>query len=312
MTLPETATRKEQNMADLYVVLGATGHVGGIVAARLLDGGKRVRVVARHAEQLGPLARRGAETAPGSIDDAAFLRRALEGARAAFVLLPPNLSPGIRAWQDRTAGQIGDALQAAKVPYAVALSSVGAQRASGNGPIAGLHVLEERLDRVPGLSPLHLRPGYFFENHLAMIGMVRGMGMIGSALRPDVKMAQIATRDIGEVAARKLAALDWKGRAVLELHGERELTPVEATAALGKAVGRPELRYVQFPYADAQKGMVQMGLPEEMAALYVEMSKGFNEGVVTTTQARGAETTTPTSIEKWAQEVFAPAFQAAG
>jgi uncharacterized protein YbjT (DUF2867 family) len=298
-------------MADLYVVLGATGHVGGLIASRLVDAGKRVRGVARHADALAPLARRGAEASTGSIDDPAFLRRALEGARAAFVLLPPNLAPGVRAWQDRTAGLVGDALEAAKVPYAVTLSSVGAQAGSGNGPIAGLYALEQRLDRIPGISPLHLRPGYFFENHLAAIGMIRGMGATGGALRPDLKLAQIATRDIGEVAARRLLALDWKGKVVQELHGERILTMAEAATALGKAIGRPDLGYVQFPYADAQKGMVTMGLPDEMAALYVEMSKGFNEGRIAMTQPKSAATTTPTSIERWAEEVFAPAFRAA-
>jgi uncharacterized protein YbjT (DUF2867 family) len=299
-------------MADLYVVLGATGHVGGIVATRLLDAGKRVRAVARRADGLAPLVRRGAEAASGSVDDPAFLRKALDGARAAFVLLPPNFAPGIRAWQDRTAGLLGDALAAARVSHAVSLSSVGAQSGSGNGPIAGLHALEQRLDQVPGLSPLHLRPGYFFENHLGSIGMIKGMWLVGSALRPDLEMAQIASRDIGEAAARRLLALDWKGRAIQELHGERLLTMMETATALGKAIGKPDLRYVQFPYADALKGMIGAGLPEEMAALYVEMSKGFNEGHVTMAQARGAATTTPTSIERWATEVFAPAFAAAG
>jgi uncharacterized protein YbjT (DUF2867 family) len=297
-------------MADLHVVLGATGNVGGIIASRLLEAGKRVRAVARHADRLAPLVRRGAEAAAGSIDDPAFLRKALEGARAAFVLLPPNFAPGVRATQDRTAALIGDALEAAKVTWAVSLSSVGAQAASGNGPIAGLHALEARLDRVPGLSPLHLRPGYFLENHLASIGMIRGMGMIGSALRPDLKMPQIAVRDVGEAAARRFLALDWKGRVVEELHGERSLTMSEVATALGKAIGHPDLSYVQFPYVDAQRGMVQAGLPEEMAALYVEMAKGFNEGQVATTQQRSPATTTPTTIERWSAEVFAPAFRA--
>jgi uncharacterized protein YbjT (DUF2867 family) len=299
-------------MAELYVILGATGHVGGLAAARLLEAGKRVRAVARHADKLAPLAKRGAEAAAGSIDDPAFLRKALEGARAAFLLLPPNLAPGIRAWQDRTAKALGDAIEAARVSYVVTLSSVGAQAASGNGPIAGLHALEQRLDRVPGLSPLHLRPGFFFENHHASIGMIRAMGMTGGAIRPDLKIPQVATRDIGEFAARRLRALDWKGRAIQELHGERLLTMAEAATALGKAIGRPDLRYAQFPYAEALKGMVQMGLPEEMAALYVEMAQGFNEGRIAMTQPPSAETTTPTSVEKWAGEVFAPAFQAAG
>jgi uncharacterized protein YbjT (DUF2867 family) len=294
-------------MADLHVVLGASGHVGRIVAERLLDAGRRVRVVARSAERLAPLVKRGAEVAAGSVEDAAFLRRAMEGARAAFVMLPPYLGPGVRERQDRVAAAIGDALQAARVGHSVTLSSVGADRPSGSGPIAGLHVLEQRLDRIAGLSPLHLRPGYFFENHLGSIGMIKTMGIVGSAMRADLKMSQIAAQDIGEVAGRRMAALDWSGRQLQELHGERDLSMAEATGILGKVIGKPDLRYVQFPYPDAEKGMVQAGLPAELAALYVEMAKGFNEGHLAPTQPRSAATTTPTSFERWATEVFAPA-----
>lgn len=298
-------------MADtLYVVLGASGHVGGTIAERLLDAKKKVRVCARSADKLKGFAGRGAEVVTGSIDDPAFLKRAFQGAAAAFVLLPPNLAPGIRAWQDRTAAAIGDALEAAKVARSVTLSSIGADQPGGSGPIAGLHVLERRLDGTRGLAPLHLRPGYFLENHLASIGMIKGMGALGGALRGDLKMAQIATRDIGEAAARRLLALDWTGRAVQELQGQRDLTMTEVAAALGKAVGKPDLRYVQFPYPDAEKGMVAAGLPQEMAALYAEMAKGFNDGHLRATQPRSAATTTPTSIEKWAAEVFAPAYRA--
>ena len=54
---------------------------------------------------------------------------------------------------------------------------------------------------------------------------------------------------------------------------------------------------------------VQAGLPQEMAALYMDMSKGFNDGVVKPTQPRTPASTTPTSIEAWAKEIFAPAFR---
>ncbi len=298
-------------MADtLYSVLGASGHVGGTIAERLLDAKKKVRVAARSADKLEGFAARGAEIVTGSIDDPGFLKRAFQGAGAAFVLLPPNLAPGIRAWQDRAAAAIGDALEAAKVARSVTLSSIGADQPGGSGPIAGLHVLEQRLGRIRGLAPLHLRPGYFFENHLGAIGMIKGMGALGGALRADLKMAQIGTRDIAEAAAKRLLALDWSGPTVQELQGQRELTMAEVATALGKAIGKPDLKYMQFPYADAEKGMVAAGLPQEMAALYVEMAKGFNDGKLKVTQPRTAATATPTSIEKWAAEVFAPAFRA--
>jgi uncharacterized protein YbjT (DUF2867 family) len=295
----------------LYVVAGATGHTGALVASKLLDQKKRVRVIGRSADRLKPFTGRGAEAAVGSLEDPAFLRSAFAGARAAYVLIPPNLAAkGFRAYQGRVIEALAAGLEAAKVSHAVTLSSIGADLPAGNGPIAGLHALEQRLDRIAGLNVLHLRPGYFMENHLAGIGMVKGMGIYGAALRPDLRFVQIATPDIGEVAARRLLALDFQGKGIQELHGPRDLSMAEATVAIGRAIGKPDLKYVQFPYPDAKKGMVGMGLPEEMADLYVEMSQGFNDGRIQATQPRSAATATPTTIEKFAETVFAPAFRA--
>jgi uncharacterized protein YbjT (DUF2867 family) len=245
----------------------------------------------------------------GDLNDAAFVRKATAGAAAAFVLLPPSFAPGLRALQQRITAAVGDALEANRVEHVVTLSSVGAERASDNGPIVGLHELEHRLDRIAGLNRLHLRPGYFLDNHLLAVGMVKGMGIYGSALRGDVALGQVDPRDIGEVAARRLLALDWQGREVLELQGQRDLSMNEVAAVLGKVIGKPDLRYVTFPYPDAKQGMVQAGLSDELAGLYVEMCRGFNDGLVNPQEPRSAATTTPTSIEAWAERVFAPAFR---
>jgi uncharacterized protein YbjT (DUF2867 family) len=294
----------------LYAILGATGHVGGVIAGRLLDEKRRVRVVGRDAGKLKPFADRGAEVAAASVDDAAGLARALAGASAAFVLIPPNLAAkDFRAFQRSVVEALGTALETARVPFVMSLSSIGADRPDRNGPIAGLHELERRLDRLPG-AVLHLRPGYFMENSLAALGMVKHMGLNGSALRADLPMSIIATRDIGEVGARRIVA-GGKGKEVLELQGPRDVTMAELTTAIGKAIGKPDLKYVQFPYEEARKGMVSMGLPEGMADLYVDMSRGFNEGAVKSTQPRSAATTTPTTIETFAATVFAPAYRAA-
>ncbi len=295
----------------LYVVCGATGHVGGLVADRLLDAKRRVRVVARKADSLKGFGARGAEVASGSIDDAGFVSRAFEGADAVFALVPPNFGvESLRPWQNRVAEALATGLERARVRRAVTLSSIGADLAQGNGPIAGLHDMEERLNRVPGLAVLHLRPGSFMENTLSSIGMIKAKGMNGGAVRADIRFPMIATRDIGEVAARRLLALDFLGSSFQELHGQRDVTMPSATAAIGKAIGKPDLQYAVFPYDDAKKGMIQMGLPEEMARLLVEMSKGFNDGLIRPRQPRSAATTTPTSIETFAEQVFAPAYRA--
>jgi uncharacterized protein YbjT (DUF2867 family) len=292
------------------VVFGATGHVGGVIADRLLAAGRKVRAVARSADRLAPLAQRGAEVVAGDVADPGLIQRATAGAQAAFLLLPPYFGPGVRAFQDRVAAAYAEALQANRVSYSVTLSSIGADKPSGSGPIAGVAGLEQRLDRIAGLARLHLRPGYFFDNHLQGVSLVKALGAYGGMLHADLPMAQIDPRDIGEVAARRLLALDWKATEILELHGQRDLTPAAVTGAMGKAIGKPELRYVVFSYPEARAGMLQAGLSEEIADLFVEMAKGFNDGTLHPLQPRSPATTTPTPIEAWAERVFAPAFRA--
>ena len=65
---------------ELIVITGASGNIGRRIAERLLDGHRKVRVVARREGPLRPLAERGAETMTGDLHDAAFLARAFAGA----------------------------------------------------------------------------------------------------------------------------------------------------------------------------------------------------------------------------------------
>src|SRR5271165_7002972 len=90
---------------SIFVVAGATGHVGSVVAHELLAAGHKVRAIVRSADKAKALAEKGAELLPGELGDVSFLTRALRGADGAFLLLPPPPldSPDVRALQDRVA-----------------------------------------------------------------------------------------------------------------------------------------------------------------------------------------------------------------
>jgi len=64
---------------------------------------------------------------------------------------------------------------------------------------------------------------------------------------------------------------------------------------------------VQFPYEQVQQVLMQMGIPPKSAALFIEMYKAINAGVVAAEEPRSPENTTPTSFEKFVQDVFVPA-----
>ena len=101
-------------------------------------------------------------------------------------------------------------------------SSVGAELPEGTGLIAGVHVLEQLVDKIAGVHVVHLRPGYFMENHLHQVGMIKGMGINGSPLLADLPIGMVATRDIAAVAAEYLANPTFTGREVRYLLGPRD------------------------------------------------------------------------------------------
>jgi uncharacterized protein YbjT (DUF2867 family) len=146
------------------------------------------------------------------------------------------------------------------------------------------------------------------ENNLVAIGMIHEMGFFGNALRPDVKLPMIATRDVGDYAAQRLLHLDFSGKQTRELLGERDLSMTEATAVIGRGIGKPDLKYKQFPYDQVEQALTQMGVPSKGAALYIEMYKAINAGVLAPLESHSPENTTPTSFEGFVQDVFAPAY----
>jgi uncharacterized protein YbjT (DUF2867 family) len=294
----------------MYVVFGATGHTGSVIATSLLSKGEKVRVVGRDATRLQRFVRKGGEAFTANVSDAAAITKALIGARAAYLLLPPNItSPDYRADQERESDAIAKAVKESGLRYAVHLSSFGAGAPQGTGPIAGLHSSEQKLNAIGGLNVLHVRAGYFMENTLTAINMIQAMGIFGHAVLPDLKLPMIATRDIGDYAAGRILKLDFSGKQTRELLGERDLSMNEATSVIARGIGKPDLRYVQFPYEQVEQVWTQMGIPAKTAGQFIEMYKAINEGIVAAQEPRSPENTTLTSFEKFVQDVFAPAYQ---
>ena len=67
---------------EMYVILGATGNTGSIVADVLLSKGKKVRVVGRDLGRLQRFVDKGAEAFTADMSNVAVLTKAFSGARA--------------------------------------------------------------------------------------------------------------------------------------------------------------------------------------------------------------------------------------
>lgn len=294
----------------MYVVTGATGNTGRVIANRLLDAGKKVRVIGRNADRLKAFTARGAEPFVADVTDQAALSKAFTGAEAVYAMIPPDIAnPDPRAYQQRVSDALAGAIKAAGVKHVVALSSIGADKASGTGPVVGLHEFENKLNQIAGLNVVFLRAGYFMENTLGQAGAVKMMGKTATPLRGDLKLPVIATEDIGAVAADLLVKLDFTGKSTRELLGQRDLSYKDMTGIIAKAVDKPDLEYLQLPNAQMKPIFVQLGMSDKMADGLLEMCDGLNSGHMRALEPRTAKNTTPTSYEIFVREHFLPAYK---
>jgi uncharacterized protein YbjT (DUF2867 family) len=296
--------------AIMYVIMGASGNTGNVVARALLAEGKKVRVIGRSADRLEPLTASGAEAFVCDVTDARALTNAFAGARAVYAMIPPSMtSQNYRADQDNVTNAIARAIEQAAVKYVVSLGSVGADKAEETGPVAGLHYLEQTLSRNRELNVLHLRAGYFMGNTLAQIGTIQTLGITAGPLRPDLMIPMIATRDIGTAAAKALLGLDFSQQQTRELLGQRDISMIEVATIIGNAIGKPDLKYVQLPDEQVREALTQVGISLNVASLILEMSAALNSGHMRPLEKRSAENTTPTSYESFVAEEFVPRYR---
>jgi uncharacterized protein YbjT (DUF2867 family) len=293
----------------MYVIIGATGNTGSVVAKRLLSRGQKVRVIGRDKSRLEPFVGQGAEAFVGDVLNAESLTKAFTGAKAVYALIPPQMnSTDFRAYQGQVTDAIATALESARVTHAVTLSSIGADKPDKTGPVVGLHNMEQRLNRIAGLNVLHVRATYFMENTLPQAGIIKNFGMMAGPVRADLALPMIASRDIGAFAADALLALNFSGQQTRELLGQRDITYNEVARVVAAAIGKPGLGYQQLPAQMVIQAVTQMGMSKNMAELLCEMSDSLNSGYMRALEPRTVANTTSIRYETFVAEEFVPRF----
>ncbi len=287
-----------------YVVTGSLGHISKPLAQHLVNAGHQVTIISSKAAKTAEIEKLGAKAAIGSVDDEAFLVQAFTGADAVYTMVPPTISePNWPQYIAQVGKKYAAAIQATGVKYVVNLSSIGAHMPAGCGPVSGIHYVEEALNELEGVHVLHLRPGYFYYNFLNNAAMAKHIGILGSNFGAETKLTLVATEDIAEVAAEELLHLNFRGKSIRYLVSD-ERTTTEIAAVLGQAVGKPDLRWVDFPDQDTLGAMLQAGLPEEVAKNYTEVGAAMRSGEMF---AEYRQQKTPV-FGKTKFEAFAPAF----
>jgi uncharacterized protein YbjT (DUF2867 family) len=283
---------------------GSLGNISKPLTEILVKAGHQVTVISSNADRVEEIKALGAIPAIGQVTDVAFLTEAFKGADAVYTMVPPNF--GAAEWKNYIAGigqNYADAITAAGVTKVVNLSSIGAHLEDGTGPVTGIHRVEEIYNKLDGVAIKHLRPGFFYTNFYANVDMIKHANIIGSNFGADTTMVLVHPNDIAAVVAEELQS-DFTGKSVRYIASD-EKTAGEVAKALGTAIGKPELPWIEFTDADNIAGAIGAGLPEEIATNYTEMGTSVRSGKMFEDYFKNKPVLGKTKLEDFAKEFAA-------
>jgi uncharacterized protein YbjT (DUF2867 family) len=263
----------------MFVVAGATGRVGSVVADVLSSRQEQVRVIVRRPEQAGAWHDRGADVAVGSLDDPRFLERALTGAKGFFALVPEDPEAAdFHGHRRNIADALSAAVHASGVPHTVLLSALAASLAEGNGPAKDLHYAEEVLGRTK-TTLTTIRATYFQDNAAAMVPAVQHDGIFPVFVEAiDEPFPMIATRDVGRFAAGCLVEPSLASE-VVDLVGPPS-SMRDVGTKLGALLGRSDVAIVPVPAEKRAGALAAAGLPRAFAEALAELYACFDSRAV--------------------------------
>jgi uncharacterized protein YbjT (DUF2867 family) len=264
----------------MILVVGATGVVGGMIAHRLLEQGKEVRILvrrdsvsaqlaeARRATSAESLIEAGAESVYGDLRDRSSLDGAVEGVETVV----STANSAMRGGEDNpeTVDLEGnrnliEASKEAGVEHFVFVSVLGADPDSP-APLMRAKGRTEALLRESGMDYTILAPTAFMEIWAGMVvGMPAGMGqavtLVGEGLR---RHSFISNRDVAAFAVAAVDNPEARNR-YLVIGGPEPLTWHDVVATYERVMERPvPLRFVAA-------GEEVPGLPDPMPDLLAGM-----------------------------------------
>ncbi len=262
----------------MFVVLGATGNTGAVVAETLLGRKQPVRVVVRSDEKGAVWNAKGAEVTVASLDDVSALTKAFKGAAGLYVLVPPNY--GAEAWladQRTRMDRAAEAVQKSGVDHVVFLSSVGGHIHGGTGPIRAASYGEQAFGCTAKRLTI-LRPCYFMENWAPVIGAAKAQGVLPTFIAPQAKIPMISTKDIGRIGAEQLMTGGY-GKQIVEMAGPEEYSPDDVAAALGQLLGK-KVTTQHAPLSSVVPTFKSFGFSDEASRLFEEMYTAFSKSAI--------------------------------
>ncbi len=191
-------------IAPMYVILGASGHIGSAVIDALRASGDTVIAVVHSAEKAAAIGREGVEPVIADVADTARLRSVLQKGRRAFLLNPPaDVRRDTNAEELKTARSIAAALDGSGLEKLVVASIYGALDGAGIGDLSVLYDFEREV-KASGIPAAINRGAYYFTNLDMLLEPAGKTGRLVTPFPADMKIPMVSPRDLGEIAAARL------------------------------------------------------------------------------------------------------------
>ncbi len=257
------------------VVTGSLGPISLPLTKKLVQQGYKVIVVSSKPERKAAIEALGATAAIGTMEDADFLTATFTGADAIYTMIAPGnfFDPNFDLMTEcrKLANNFVQAILASGVKRVVHLSSIGAHTDKGNGILAFHYNVEQILGTLPpDVAITFMRPVGFYYNLYAFVPVIKAQGVIASNYGEDDKEPWVSPIDIAAAVAEEIVK-PFEGRNIRYVASE-ELTCNEIAGILGKAIGKPDLKWVIISDEQLLNSMLDLGMNPTIAAGLVEMN----------------------------------------
>lgn len=226
----------------------------------------------RTPDRLAELAARGVEVRRASFEESSSLGAAFRGAERALIISTDAVDvPGRRIAQHRAAVHAAREAGVRHVVY-TSLTNPGPESLVSIAP--DHHATEVTIAEV---FPSHaiLRNNMYTDYLLGSLPHAVRAGRIANSFGAGA-IGYVTREDCARAAAAALAS-DFVGRAVHDITGPSAVTQAELAGIVSELSGR-RVTYEVIDADAAQRGLVQAGLPEPVAALLVSFERSGARG----------------------------------
>lgn len=260
------------------ILTGSLGHISKPLAVELIQKGHSVTVISSNPVKLKEIETLGATAAIGSIEDLAFLSVTFNDGDAVYCMVPPadNDEPDRRVFYSRIATNYVQAIKESQIKRVIHLSTFGADLDKGTGILLGAYDAENIFNQLETVNITHIRPTYFYYNLNNFINMIKYQGVIKANYGGDRIFPMVAPADIADAIAEEIQNIYSENK--IKYVSSDERTGKEIATVLGRAIGKPDLKWNIISNAEVQGNLESFGIPSMLAQGYVEMFDSMYKG----------------------------------